>query len=203
VPESEGARGTTTDLSHLHLSPNAMPRYRSITIALHSQFDIETLPEYYPPPVAPFPSSHRVSSSTTPIPPLVDDRTSTTSVHIPVLPGSQFWIAYSVSPPVPEGQYFLFKLYIDGKQVMNWSTGKDEGWMGKTMFGLFESGSGGNARRRIEKRVLCFSGMDKDGKMRDGCVEIKVHRANARKRVDRELQVFGETAFAKADGGIR
>ena len=71
------------------------------------------------------------------------------------------------------------------------------------MFGLFESGSGGNARRRIEKRVLSFSNMDKDGRLKDGCVEIKVHRANARKRVDREVQVFEETAFAKVDGGIR
>jgi hypothetical protein len=198
---------TTTNLSqahsYLHLLPSAMPRYRSINIALHSQFDIETLPEYYPPPVTPLPGPHRIYSLTTSIPPLVDDRTSTCSVHIPVLPGSQFWIAYSISPPVPEGQYFLFKLYIDGKQVTNWSTGKENSWMGKTMFGLFESGHGSNTKRRIEKRVLSFSHMDKDGKLKDGCVEIKIHRVDARKRIDRELQVFEETSFAKFDGGIR
>ena len=71
------------------------------------------------------------------------------------------------------------------------------------MFGLFESGHGSNTKRRIEKRVLSFSNMDKDGKLKDGCVEIKIHRVDARKRIDRELQVFEETSFAKFDGGIR
>ncbi|KAF2621261.1 hypothetical protein BU25DRAFT_416282 [Macroventuria anomochaeta] len=181
-----------------------MPTYRSINIALHSQFDIETLPEYFPPPSSPsLDSSLNLAPS---IPPLIDDTTSTCSIHVPVLPGSQFWIAYSVSPPVPEGHYFLFKLYIDGERVVSWSTGKEDGWMGQTMFGLFQSegGHGGvGEKRRVEKRVLCFSAPDRKGRMKDGCVEIRVHRANGRKRAEREVGVFEETKLAKKEGGIR
>lgn len=178
-----------------------MPVYRSIRIALHSQFDIETLPEYYPPPLASLIGTQRTCYSD--IPPFVDEKTSTCSVHVPVFPGGQFWIAYSVAPPVPENQHFLFKLYIDGEKVMSWSTDKEYRWMGKTMYGLFESNEGDCARRRIEKRVLCFSATGKDGDTQDGCVEIKVHRASGRKRIEREFQVFEETAFAKSVQGVR
>ncbi|KAF3040718.1 hypothetical protein E8E12_007015 [Didymella heteroderae] len=170
-----------------------MPTYRSINIALHSQFGIEPIPEYNPPPspFAPFPDHHAITSH-------VNDATSTCSVYIPALAGSQFWIAYSVSPPVPEGHYFLFKLYIEGENVVNWSSGKEDAWMGKTMFGLFDAGNG----KTIEKRVLCFSAPDKEGRVRDGSVEIRVHRANGRKRIERVTKVYGETGHAKREGGI-
>lgn len=173
-----------------------MPTYRSINIALHSQFDLETIPEYYPPSSSPI--THSYPAIATSIPPHMDDATSTCSVHIPVLPGSQFWLAYSVSPPVPEGHYFLFKLYIDCERVMSWSTGKEEGWRGKTMFGLF-----GVGERRIEKRVLCFSPREKDGRVSDGVVEIRIHRASGRKRIEREVESFEETKLANNAGGIR
>ncbi|KAH6633719.1 hypothetical protein C7974DRAFT_309855 [Boeremia exigua] len=194
-----------------------MPTYRSINIELHSQFDIITLPEYYPPPFlhpldspldppldasldAALDATLRPSRDPSPIiPPLIDDLTSTCSVHVPAMPGSQFWISYSVSPPVPEGHYFLFKMYVDGEQVMSWSTGRENDWMGKTMFGLFESEGGSSGKSRVEKRVLCFGALGSEG----GCVEIRVHRASGRVRVEREMQVFEETRFAKGEGGIR
>ncbi|KAF2125900.1 hypothetical protein P153DRAFT_348103 [Dothidotthia symphoricarpi CBS 119687] len=169
-----------------------MPTYRSINIALHSQFDVETIPEYYP-----LTSGHFASRCITDFtPPLVDDKTSTCSVYIPVLPGSTFWIGYSVSPPVPEGQYFLFKLYIDGAHAISWSTGKDEEWRGKTMFGLFEGEESTESRRKIEKRVLCFSPPNKNGKDvfdEKSCVEIRVHRAHGRKRIERQFGEYNET----------
>jgi hypothetical protein len=167
-----------------------MPTYRSINIALHSQFDIETIPEYLPP--APSPESPTIALS-------INDATSTCSVYVPTLPGSQFWIAYSVSPPVPEGHYFLFKLYIDGENVVSWSTGKEDAWMGKTMFGLFDVGNG----KTVEKRALCFSAPDKEGRVREGSVEIRVHRASGRKRVERETKVYEDTRHARRAGGIR
>lgn len=104
---------------------------------------------------------------------------------------------------MPENHYFLFKLYIDGEKMMSWSTGKEDDWRGKVMYGLFESEGGGDGRRRIEKRVLCFGVADKEGRAKEGLVEIRVHRASARKRVEREVPVFEETPFAKNDGGIR
>lgn len=189
-----------------------MPTYRSINVALHSQFDIESLPEYYTPPHQHPPSTSQARGASA-ISPLVDDTTSTCSVYIPVLPGSQFWIAYSVSPPVPEGHYFLFKLFVDGIAVVSWSTGREEGWEGKCVFGLFEDdGDGvGNMRRgRVGKRVFCFSALRKDEgtgteDMFDESkrIEIRVHRASGRKRVEREMEVFEQTALAKKAEGIR
>ncbi|KAJ8117526.1 hypothetical protein OPT61_g1285 [Boeremia exigua] len=177
-----------------------MPTYRSINIALHSQFDIETLPEYYPLPHSPLinPSLDQPPES----PPLIDDATSTCSVHVPILPGSIFWISYSVSPPVPQGHYFLFKLYIDGEKVTSWCTGKEDDWAGKTMFGLFEGVGGVEGKRKVEKRVLCFRAPDENGRVEGGCVEIRVHRASGRKRVEREVPAFGETGFARSARGI-
>lgn len=171
-----------------------MPTYRSINIALHSQFDIEMIPEYHPPP-SPFahPSDYPA------IAPHVDDATSACSVYVPALPGSQFWISYSVAPPVPEGHYFLFKLFIDGENVVSWSTGKEDAWMGKTMFGLFDAGNG----KTVEKRVLCFSAPVKEKQVQDGSLEIRVHRASGRKRVEREAKVYEETELAERDGGVR
>jgi hypothetical protein len=191
-----------------HLNPSAAAmHYRSIDIGLHSQFDIETLPEYQPDP-----RDHYVARGITGFTPeLIDDKSSTCSVYVPVLPGSTFWIGYSVSPPVPAGHYFLFKLYINGAHIMSWSTGKEEGWEGKTMFGLFESPEDEYGRKRIEKRVLCFTPPDRMDKNWKGSadmfdetarVEIRVHRADGRKRIERQVQEYGQTAHAKNEKGI-
>ncbi|KAF3031986.1 hypothetical protein E8E11_000743 [Didymella keratinophila] len=167
-----------------------MPTYRSINIALHSQFDIETIPEYHP-PLSPFALSPDLHA-------FVNDSTATCSVYVPALPGSQFWISYSVLPPVPDGHYFLFKLYIDGEKAVSWSAGKENAWMGTTMFGLFDAGNG----KTVEKRVLCFSAPDEAGKVKDGEVEIRVHRASGRKRVERETKVYEKMGHAKGEGGV-
>lgn len=71
------------------------------------------------------------------------------------------------------------------------------------MFGLFENEGGADGRRRVEKRVLCFSAADEHGRVKEGCVEIRVHRSSARKRAEREVPAFEDTMFAKNDGGIR
>jgi hypothetical protein len=168
--------------------------YRSIDVGLHSQFDIETLPEYRPCP-------HDNTDFT---PPFVEERTSTCAAYVPALPGSTFWIRYTVSPPVPEGHYFLFKLYINGAHIMSWSTGKDEEWQGKTMFGLFESPEDEDGKKRIEKRVLCFSTNDDvDAFDETARVEIRVHRADGRKRVERQVEEYQNTEHGKTGRGIR
>jgi hypothetical protein len=182
--------------------------YRSIDIGLHSQFDIETLPEYQPGP-----KDHYVARGIAGfIPELVDDKTSTCSVYVPILPGSTFWIGYSVSPPVPDGYFFLFKLYINGAHIVSWSTDKEEGWQGKTMFGLFESPEDENDKKRIEKRMLCFTPPNRNNQAwRDvadvfdetACVEIRVHRANGRRRVERQAKEYENTLHAKNGKGIR
>jgi hypothetical protein len=177
-----------------------MPTYRSVNIVLHSQFDVETFPEYCPP---------LQEHYTRPVPKLIDDTTSTRSVYIPVLPGSLFWIGYSVSPPVPDGHFFLFKLFINGAHIVSWSTGKEEGWKGKTMFGLYDRPEDEDGKRRVEKRALSFTspgqnGWDDvkdtfDGKM---CMEIRVHRAHGRKRIEKQIEPYRETEHANNAKGI-
>jgi hypothetical protein len=198
---------STHTSSKLH-NTNTMPTHRSINIALHSQFDVETFPEYDP-----LPQMYYTSRGVTrTVPEAVDDATSTCSAYIPVLPGSTFWIGYSVSPPVPEGHYFLFKLYINGAHIVSWSTGKEEGWKGKTMFGLYERSKDEDGKRRIEKRMLCFTASDKrDRVWRDVmdpfderlCMEIRVHRAHGRKRVERQMEEYKNTQHAKNAKGIK
>jgi hypothetical protein len=184
-----------------------MPIYRSINVALHSQFDLETLPEYYP-----LPQEHYTSRGVTQtVPKLIDDASSTCSVYIPVLPGSTFWIGYSISPPVPDGQYFLFKLYINGAHIVSWSCGGEEGWRGKTMFGFYERAEDEDGKKKVEKRVLSFTAASNEDRAWDDvrdpfdekmCMEIKVHRAHRRKRVERDMAVYDQTRHAKNAKGI-
>ncbi|EMD60575.1 hypothetical protein COCSADRAFT_345868 [Bipolaris sorokiniana ND90Pr] len=176
----------------------------SIDITLHSQLDIEKLPEYRPNPR----DDHGITRF---MPKPFESKTSTCSVFVPALPGTAFWISYAVSPPVPDEHYFFFKLYIDGAHIVSWSTGKAEGWQGKTMFGLFESSEDAEGVKKIEKRVLCFAPPRENDRHRVGimdvfdetaCVEIRVHRAHARKRIQRQVEIYEDTLHAKEGRGI-
>lgn len=177
-----------------------MPTYRSISVVFNSQHDTQILPEFCP-----------VSSDNT-VPALVDEATSTCSVHIPADPGCAFWINYRVLPPVPADHYFLFRLYINGAHIANWSTGKAEKWKGKTMFALYERAEDEEGKKGVEKRMFCFDSPPKEEKGMRGksslskeknFVEIKVHRAHGRKRVERELQEYKKTHHAKSPKGIK
>jgi hypothetical protein len=185
----------------------AMPTYRSINVELHSQFDVETIPEYCPRSQ----SYYAKQGVTATVPDLVDDANSTCSVYIPVLPGSQFWISHSISPPVPEDQLFLFKLFINSTYIVSWSCGKTEGWKGKTMFGLFER-EAEEGHKRIEKRALHFTAPEQDGgEWKDvedafdenAFMEIRVHRAHGRKRIEKEVETYATTEHAKTERGIQ
>jgi hypothetical protein len=185
-----------------------MPEYRSIDFGLHSQFGVERLPEFDPLPPEHYTSRGIVRT----VPNWVDEASSTRSVYIPVLPGSSFWISYVVSPPIPDGHYFLFKLYINGTHVVSWSTGKEEGWKGRTMFGLYERAEDEDGKKRVEKRVLSFTSPDKKTKVWDDVkdafednmrMEIKVHRAHRRARMEREMEEYGRTEHAQNAKGIQ
>jgi hypothetical protein len=180
-----------------------MPTYRGVTIELHSQFDIETFPEYQPRQQ----SYYDKRGIAEKVPPLMDEETSTCNVYVPVFAGSQFWISYIVEPPVPDDQYFVFKLFIDGSQIVNWSCGKKEQWKGKTMFGLFQQQDGSDGKRRIEKRVFRFTSTDRadtvaDAFGPDAYMEIRVHRARGRKRIAREVEPYESTSHGKTASGI-
>ncbi|KAL5416794.1 hypothetical protein PMIN04_008018 [Paraphaeosphaeria minitans] len=182
-----------------------MPVYRSISLKLHSQFDIETFPEYIPRPRSFYASRNIPIPASTP--PFDDAATSTCTVYIRAFPASQFWLSYAVLPPIPADQHFLFKLFVDGEHVVSWGTGRKEGWKGKTVFALFEV-EDGEGRKRIEKRVLCFAKGDGDGGGVEGCfdegrcLEVRVHRALGRKRVEREVQEHEATERGNGESGV-
>lgn len=186
-----------------------MPTYRSISIKLHSQFDIEPFPEYIPRSRDYYIARGIPTPAETPL--FDDEANSTCSVYVPVFANSQFWLSYAVHPPVPEDQYFLFKLYINGAHIISWSTDKDDKWKGKTMFALFE-GEDDQGRMRVEKRVLCFAApAAQDGKWDDvigcfderACLEVRVHRALGRSRVERQVKEYRMTEHGKNERGIR
>ena len=184
-----------------------MVDYRSITIELHSQYDIESLPEYSPP------TDFKSDETDGVVPLKVDRKSATRSTYVPVFPGSQFWISYCVNPPFPpDGVQFLFKLFINEEHIMNWSCGQEEEWKGKTVFGLYERENEEDGKKRIEKRVLCFTPPTrKTGEWEDvtnvldakAYIEIRVHRAHGRKRIAREMEQYGSTPHAKNGRGIR
>lgn len=182
-----------------------MPTYRGVSVELHSQFDIETFPEIHPREQSYY--DRRGIAYDAPL--FTDERSSTCNVYVPVFAGSQFWICYQVDPPIPDSQYFVFKLFIDGSQIVNWSCGKQQRWRGKTMFGLFElpEGEGDDGKKRIEKRVFRFSAADQGGPVvgafdQNAYMEIRVHRARGRKRIAREVEPYVSTPHSKGVSGI-
>ena len=131
---------------------------------------------------------------------LVDEGTIT--VYIPTYPSSQFWLCYSISPPIPPKQLFYFKLYLNGACVLSWGCGEEDGYAGKTMFGLFDSGETFFGQPAIEKRLLCFS--NENGKLPDlsfnnlqDVMEIEVFRSKGRQRIPPELLYYKNVAAAK------
>ncbi|KAL8955925.1 MAG: hypothetical protein Q9193_006388, partial [Seirophora villosa] len=107
-----------------------MPAYRNITINLVSQFDILNIPEYAPPASLEDPFA---------APPTPVDK-SLVSCYIPIYPLSQFWLSYSISAPHPPKALYYFKLFINGACVVSWGCGEENGFKGKTTYGLFDSG---------------------------------------------------------------
>jgi hypothetical protein len=173
---------------------------------LHSQFDISTFPEYTPLPASHYASYHLPIDTHPPLP--TDEKTSACSVYIAAFPGSTFWLSYSIAQPVPRDQHFLFKLFINRKHVVSWSTGREDQWSGKTMFGLFERTDGHDGTKRIEKRALRFASEDGEWKEMkntldaDTNMEIRVHRASGRRRIEWETEEYKETKHGKKSGGI-
>ncbi|KAL9639943.1 MAG: hypothetical protein Q9164_000612, partial [Protoblastenia rupestris] len=173
-----------------------MPTYRSITLSLISQYDILTIPEYAPPtyPNDPFSTA----------PTLVDTEHCLVSVYIPTYPSSQFWLSYSISPPHPPKLLYYFKLYINGQETVCWGCGEDDGYKGKTMFGLYDTGITRGKKPVIEHRVLCFTPLRAEDDVApnslSNVMEIRVFRAKGRKRVSPELRPFHGPPSDAKDG---
>ena len=167
-----------------------MPTYRSITISVVTQHDIYNLPEYPPPPAPSDPFSS--------LPTLINEERALVSVYIPTFPGSQFWISYSISPPYPPRALYYFKLYLKGKCVVSWGCGEEQGYRGRTMFALYDSGETWMGESGIERRVLCFNTPKKnENPVLDdwsNLMEIKIYRAKGRQRIRPLIEDFRHLA---------
>lgn len=181
-----------------------MVALKSINILLQSQFDLLFLPEY------PMPASNARKSS--------KENSSRTTMYVPIYEGSQFWICYDISPPHPPSTYFYFKMFIDGAHIVSWGCGEEDEYEGKTMFALFErererskskpSGNpaGGGA---VERRCFFFpldderesSGLGRNAYGGGRNMEVKVYRANARRRTARLYPKIAETQIGA--GGVK
>jgi len=182
-----------------------MPTYRNITIQLHSDTSDGKLgtTEFWLSKrqstltanqvvleLAP-PANARHSSDQRFIPLLQDDANARVSVYVPIHPKSLFWLSYKIEPPPVDDTFYVFKLFANKKEVTTWCCDAENSFKGKTMFGLFdtnEPAEGGNA---FEKRVFRFGPADNrvvgnlsGDKEEDRFLEVRVCRANVKKRVD-------------------
>ncbi|KAI9703677.1 MAG: hypothetical protein M1836_007447 [Candelina mexicana] len=178
-----------------------MPSYRGITLSLISQFDILAIPEYAPPgtDVASFTS---LDSTLPQKPTLLIESQALVSVYSPTYASSQFWLRYSVSPPYAAPLYY-FKLYLNGNLFVSWGCGEQDGYRGKTIFGLFDSGESWMGTSGVEKRVLYFAReLDEEltpetadlGDM----MEIRVFRSKGRKRMKKSVEKLDDTLQYRA-----
>lgn len=156
-----------------------MPSHRGVSVALNSQYDALTIPE----------TAGTESSSSAHV----------TEVSIPTYPSSQFWLSYTCQSPLAATgcRFYYFKLSINGESVVSWGVGEDDNWAGKTMFGLFESGTGTDfeGRKIVEKRGFFFSNVAKSGSGIDGgLLEVRVYRSKARRREKIALEALGGLA---------
>ena len=71
------------------------------------------------------------------------------------------------------------------------------------MFGLFESPENKEGKKFVEKRSLFFGDVKKSvGNDPTAYMEVRVHRANGRKRITRQLEEFEKTFHALHGRGI-
>ncbi|KAI7200800.1 hypothetical protein KC343_g10340 [Hortaea werneckii] len=194
-----------------------MPTYRSITLALQSQYDALTIPEAALPSAMPVPQDDLVDFAGGGVPTdrflveesctdsrvigttyYLDPTSRTAEVSIPIYASSQFWIVYACPRPLPgtrqeeeedgmQVRYYFFKLLVRGQCIVSWGCGEQQGWQGKTMFGLFTSGSDFERRRVVEKMGFFFpsyfSEADDGSESADtAAFEVQVFRSWARRR---------------------
>ncbi|KAK5135469.1 hypothetical protein LTR08_005257 [Meristemomyces frigidus] len=148
-----------------------MPVFREVSMTLQSQYDALRILETAVPAAEVEASSASPSAAPT---------ASVVEVSIPTYASSQFWLGYACLPPPVGGacRYYYFKLWQQGSCVVSWGVGAEEGWGGKTMFGLFEGGTDFEGRRVVEKRAFFFPPRGGEGRG----FEVRVYRSLARRR---------------------
>ena len=149
-----------------------MPEHRGIHVALVSQYDAMLVPEHHSPNESDDHAAREAGAQTV-------------NTYISNYAASQFWIRYAcdMSAQERDTRFFYFKLYINGTFAVAWSCGAQDEWEGKTLFVPRDVGR--------EKLGLFFP-RDIDGTSQAPTLEIRVYRAKARRRQQRQYASTAE-----------
>ena len=87
---------------------------------------------------------------------------------------------------------------------MSWGCGEDDGYEGRTMFGLYDSGDCWMGDSGIERRVFCFGRGAKPGDSTavdpSDVMEIKIYRAKGRMRIKPRIDEFRHVIGGSENG---
>ena len=176
-----------------------MPIHRDVHISLVTVQDGVIVPEY-----APLEDSTLSETEH----PVLSAEATTSTVFSPLLPQSQIWIIYRVDPhpAFRERSHYLFRLFVNGREVTKWDCGKESGHSGRLEFAIVRDHTNGTLTRRglhfvsahgNDRLRVQGSKDDQDDsrsqeaelniheKSTRGCVmQIQVHRVKARRRIN-------------------
>jgi hypothetical protein len=155
-----------------------MVKFRGIDVSIVSQFDIRKLPEFRPLELNdPF---HQRG------PALRSDDNSVASCYVPIYPGSQIWLEYSIDAPHPQDASYFFKMLHNSHVVTSWDCTAKHGYRGKTTYNIQYIGNDNSTGMPlIRRQAFKFSSPDHKDDVGpfDDCIEIRVHRIEHRQRV--------------------
>jgi len=156
-----------------------MPEHKGIHITLVSQYDAMLIPEYHSPD-----ESDDFAER--------EPGVRAVDTYVSNYAASQFWIRYACdeSTKEPETRFLYFKLYVNGVLSVAWGCGAQDEWEGKTHFVPKDVGR--------EKLGLFFP-RNAEGVPEAPALEIRVYRAKARRRQERQ---YAPTAEIQGRGDL-
>ncbi len=164
-----------------------MPTFCAVNTELASQFDAGLIQEFAPVTGDKTTSSGDSASKSDANIVFVDKAKSLMSVFIPVYPGSQFWLAYTITGQVPPGMIYFFKFFIKDKHIVSWGITEEQNYAGKLMFKLDQARrSRGGTSGVMVRYVLRFAAQKpSNGEPMevDDFLELRVYRSHGRKPV--------------------
>jgi hypothetical protein len=176
---------------------------RGIEINIVTQHDIAKLPEYKPPSftahVSDPPVIH-IASLAAPSPPrrgqVLSPTTFAASICIiPILPSSQIWLEYTIDGPHPPNASYLFRLSVNGRDIVSWDCTRKHGWCGKMMYVLsVEQATRSCGYQPVKRLALRFGDNGEDD-----VLEVKVFRIEKRVRI-RDISEVGRVDAGMKDG---
>jgi hypothetical protein len=122
------------------------------------------------------------------MPKLYDRESRICSVFVPTMPQAQFYLKYFVQPPTDNMIFYVFKMYINQKHIINFSCGPEQSFCGRASFGISDTSKVNQEGSGLQKQIFFFNreprvvgdlSQDKD---EDRMIEIRAYRANKKMR---------------------